>query len=408
EIRVKPEDLEKERYKETMFYVFEGYTGNFAFAEKPGYSGVATLVRNELKGRLGGITEVFKETPGGKILETWEGRNARGLSGETDADVAVSVRPGLKSGWQAWERESVAELEKAGFRDPWRELHPKGGIEGFTCWMPERNARVFHRGMRFDMIYYWSIPKHVGIQLKGCERFDLGGSDHVAVVGEFRVSWRIGRSDYKINLLRAYHLGEPEVGNGKTVEAVAGKKGEKGLDLRGPEEVEKICGANVIRVHKVGDLPINRENLDLIRRIYAGHHEEFVNTTEMPRTFTGVTEMEPHLKMQNDDKLPAPKYRRKSPAETQLEIEYRDKMMAAGKLEPAELPIVTAGNTVIAWKGDKARITFQFPISKYIQASFWPLSPMDLVQCQLAAGKRICFLDGAKGYLGSPADKLYR
>ncbi|KAJ3027408.1 hypothetical protein HDV00_011213, partial [Rhizophlyctis rosea] len=74
EIRVKPEDLEKERYKETMYYVFEEYTGIFAFLEKPEYSGVATFVRNDTKERLGRITEVFKKIPGGGILETWERR----------------------------------------------------------------------------------------------------------------------------------------------------------------------------------------------------------------------------------------------------------------------------------------------------------------------------------------------
>ncbi|KAJ3024461.1 hypothetical protein HDV00_000915, partial [Rhizophlyctis rosea] len=375
---------------------------------------VATFVKNGLKGRLGEISEVFKEIPGGKILETWEEgvliltfgcelaivnvyRPIGMLGGywerykmpfhviledlcgdlwtdrpmllvadfnvaRTDADEAVSVRPGLKSGCQAWERESLADLEKAGLRHAWRELHPKGRVKGFTYWMPERNARVFHQGMRSDIIYYRSIPKHVGIQLKGCERFDLGGSDQLAVVAEFRVFWRNGMNDYRMNLLRAYHLGEPEfgVGNGKTgtggtVEAVAGKKGGEGLDLRGLEEVKKICGANGPQSQC---LPIVGENLDSIRRIFAGHHEEFVKKTEMLQTFTGVTEMKPHLKMEKDDKGLAPKYRGKSPAETQLEIEYRGKMIAAGKLEPTELPILTAGITVIAWKGDEARLTF--------------------------------------------------
>ncbi|MBQ6354974.1 exodeoxyribonuclease III [Candidatus Saccharibacteria bacterium] len=95
----------------------------------------------------------------------------------TEIDLARPKQNEHNAGYTKEERQGIENLEKAGFIDTFRELHPDE--KRYTWWSHWGHARKNNVGWRID---YFFISKRLRKNLKSAEIYeDITGSDHCPI-----------------------------------------------------------------------------------------------------------------------------------------------------------------------------------------------------------------------------------
>jgi len=221
EIKARPEQLSPEQA------AFPGYSVVWNPAQRPGYSGVATLLRQPALETVSGLGEERFDVEGRVIrtrhphfllyniyfpngqrgqervdykldfyallLKQCQALMAQGeniiITGDFNtAHQAIDLKNPKEnegnSGFLPEEREWVQKFLEAGFRDVFRDLYPQR--EQYTWWTYRMNARQRNVGWRID---YFLVSQGAANRVKDVVIHDqVTGSDHCPVTLEIDVS----------------------------------------------------------------------------------------------------------------------------------------------------------------------------------------------------------------------------
>ena len=236
---------------------FEGYVALWNSAERGGYSGVATLVRDGLK--ICGVTRGIghRSDVEGRVLtvdfETFSLVNvyaphshreltrvadkvsflealdafiaAKRVSGRplvlvgdfnvahTEVDLANPVPNRGNAGFLPEERAWVDRLLASGFVDAFRHFEPGGGH--YTWWSMRSTVRERNVGWRLDYVF---VEETLRADLVACRHVpERTGSDHCPVEVEFTVPEHAGTEDGILLQPSPYHLRNGSAGHGLAV-----------------------------------------------------------------------------------------------------------------------------------------------------------------------------------------------